>query len=153
MPKENQFNFNATNQQNQIGDNNTQTQNNATEEVVTIEQMFDDFKQQVQDVPFPDDTPEEIKGDYETPEIMLGAAYDQAVAEVDASAASTQDETAKINEKQLWTKRFKWLGTLGVKIGTAFAKELIKQSPLSPVLAACQVGLEVVESAADTETA
>ena len=121
--------INGGQNQNQFGDNNSQTQNNQLDTDGDWRKPFDELGKLVADKQWPDQTPQEIKDEFETPKLMVDAAAAQA--ETDINQNTEPIDQASVSQ---WQDRFSHLMPLGIKIassvGLAVADSFVKKSPV-----------------------
>lgn len=132
MSNGNNFNFNADNQQNQIGDNNTQNMHISKETTVTVEELLSRLQNEVttKELSWEDlGNPEGISCEYSTPEQFLQDAQQHIEAEpVFGSENFEEQETSE------WFEKFKRFLPFFIKgtaeVGLAIAKTYTENSPV-----------------------
>ena len=148
----NTFNFNATNQQNQIGDNNSAEMNVGDQP--SVDKVFEPAIKHVEQndltwdqvIDEPDEVSTEMVNHFPTPIAFLTAARDQADIEI-ASEVTMEPEQFE-EQKTVWFERIKKIApTLlkgGCVIGSAVASTYVQKSP---IVAGLIAGFEFAQGA------
>lgn len=125
-----QMNFNAKNQQVQVGNNNTQTQN-INEAGSDWRPPFVELAEQVSDKQWPEETSQVVKGRYEVPSLAVKAAVEEI--ENDLAVETTDIDPVEFEErKKTWTETFQAMVPMGIKVtssvGMALAGHFTKKT-------------------------
>ena len=128
----NEFNFNAKNQQVQVGDNNSQTQN-INEAGGDWRPPFVELAEQVSDKTWPEETPVAVVDSYATPKLAVSAAMEEIEADQsrpETDSQPTEEEFEKVTKS--WGETFSAMLPLGVKlsssVGMALASHFTKKT-------------------------
>lgn len=136
----------GSNNQFQQGHGNSQVQNNSGNETPDWKVPLLDLQEQVKDSPWPDETELYIKEEYETPQVMLGAAMAEAEDQI-VNAPEMYEGEDFTEQETLWSGRFKALLPLGVKITASVGKAVVDSYvSKSPVVAGLQALFSEIQS-------
>lgn len=126
-----QMNFNAKNQQVQVGNNNSQTQN-INESGIDWRPPFVELQEQVADKSWPEETPKPVKERYEVPALAVKAAVEEIEADLTSNDPPVESEEDFEERKKTWSETFQAMIPMGVKVtssvGMALAQHFTKKT-------------------------
>lgn len=140
----------------QIGDNDATVTNNFDQTAPEWKAPLIDLQKQVENLDWHEAAPEEITTLYGQPAMLMGAAIDQAEADIQQSQSQPESDSSHLNAEEFeekktnWYQRFSSLLPLGVKIaasvGSAVVGTYVKKSP---VIAGLQALFSEVQNLSD----
>lgn len=124
-----QMNFNAKNQQVQVGNNNNQIQN-INESGSDWRPPFMELAEQVSDKQWPEETPDAVVGRYEVPSLAVAAAVEEIEQDLSRDDVISEDEFEE--RKKTWSETFQAMVPMGIKVtssvGMALAQHFTKKT-------------------------